>query len=142
MGSTQRKSTKKREAYFLDYCEKVRKVIDTPLMLTGGFRSLEGMAEALESGACDMIGLGRSLVLNPNFPNQLMAGEAVESEVHPLSTGWKKLDKIFPLEITWYTQQIHRMGKGLAPNPNMSVKASVLSTIFSIGIAGLKRVRN
>lgn len=142
MGASKKESTKKREAYFLDYCEKVRKVVDTPLMLTGGFRSLEGMIEALDSGACDMIGLGRSVVLNPDFPNQLMGGKTVVSEVHPLTTGWKKLDKIFPLEITWYTQQIHRMGKGLVPKPNMSVKASVLSTILSVGLSGLKCVRS
>lgn len=148
MGASQKESTSaststmKREAYFLDYCEKVRKVVDTPLMLTGGFRSLAGINEALGSGACDIIGLGRSMVLNPNFPNELIEETEVSSFVHPLSTGWKKLDKIFPLEITWYTQQIHRMGKGLEPNPKMSVKASVLSTILSIGVAGLKRVRN
>src|ERR1019366_6023717 len=50
-------STKKREAYFLEYCEEVRKIVKTPLMLTGGFRTSKVMNEALASGACDMIGL-------------------------------------------------------------------------------------
>ncbi|MDD0853994.1 NADH:flavin oxidoreductase/NADH oxidase family protein [Halobacteriovorax sp. GB3] len=141
MGTTKKESTRKREAYFADYCEQVRKIVKTPIMLTGGFRSLKGMNEALEQEACDLVGLGRSLVLNPEFPNQLMAGEDVKSEVHFLTTGWKIMDNIFPLEITWYTQQIHRMGKGLDPKPKMSVKASVLYTLISMGVDGLKRVR-
>lgn len=141
MGRPKKDSTRAREAYFLDYCEKVRKLVKTPLMLTGGFRSLEGMNEALSSGACDIIGLGRSLVLNPEFPNELLSGKKVKSDVHFLTTGWKSLDKHFPLEITWYTQQIHRMGKGKDPKPNLSVKGSVISTLFSMGVQGLRRVR-
>lgn len=141
MGTPRKDSTRTREAYFLDYCEKVRKIVKTPLMLTGGFRTLEGMNEALSSDACDMVGLGRALVLNPEFPNQLLSGQNVKSEVHFLSTGWKSVDKHFPLEITWYTQQIHRMGKGLDPKPDLSVKASVFQALFSMGWQGLKRVR-
>lgn len=141
MMGNKRTSTKVREAYFLEYCKKVRTLVDTPLMLTGGFRSQNAMQEALDSGACDIIGLGRSIVLNPDFPNQLMNGENIVSEVHPLTTGWKMLDKLFPLEITWYTNQIHRMGNGKNPRPNLSVKVSVLQTLISIGIGSLKRVR-
>mgnify|MGYP000014623129 CR=1 FL=1 len=142
MGKPKKESTKKREAYFLEYCEKVRKVTDTPLMLTGGFRTLDGMNEALATDSCDVIGLGRSLVINPEFPKQLLAGESVKSEVQQLTTGFKSLDKNFPLEITWYTQQIHRMGQGKDPDPKQSVLASVLHTLFSMGIQGLKRVRS
>lgn len=136
-----RESTKKREAYFLDYCEKVRKLINTPLLLTGGFRTKEGMEEALDSGACEMIGLARSIAIDPDFPNKLLAGENVVSQVKPLTSGIKALDKIVPLEIVWYTDQIHRMGKGLDPVPNASPKMSVLRTLFGVGSALLKRTR-
>lgn len=142
MTGTSRKSTTiQREAYFLDYCEKVRKTVKCPLMLTGGFRTLSGMNQALSIGACDVIGLARSIALNPEFPNQLLHGQEAKSEVHMLTTGFEALDKKFPLEITWYTQQIHRLGKGLDPKPNLSVIGAVLSTIISIGLSGLKRVR-
>ncbi len=140
-GTKKKDSTKKREAYFLDYCEKVRKLIDTPLLLTGGFRSRDGMDEALQSGACEMIGLARSIAIDPDFPNKLIAGQDVKSQVKPLSSGSKAMDKMIPLEIVWYTEQIHRMGKGKDPKPNASVKMSVLRTMMSLGSAMLKRTR-
>lgn len=136
-----RSSTKLREAYFMEYCEKVRQITNVPLMLTGGFRTLQGMESALENNSCDIIGLGRSLALNPDFPNELFSGKNVGSEVETLSTGIKTIDKLFPLEITWYTQQIHRMGKGLNPDPKASVIGTVFHTLGSVGWQGLKRVR-
>jgi 2,4-dienoyl-CoA reductase-like NADH-dependent reductase (Old Yellow Enzyme family) len=140
-GSSKKESTVKREAYFLEYCEKVKKLIETPLLLTGGFRSKEGMEEALESGACEMIGLARSLAIDPDFPNKILSNENVSSQVRPLTSGFKTIDKLVPIEITWYTEQLHRMGKGKAPAPNASVKMSVLRTFFGIGSAMLRRTR-
>ena len=140
-GSSKKDSTIKREAYFLEYCEKVKKLINTPLLLTGGFRSKEGMEEALVSGACEMIGLARSLAIDPEFPKKLIKNEDVLSQVRPLTSGFKTIDKLVPIEITWYTEQLHRMGKGKAPAPNASVKMSVLRTFFGIGSAMLRRTR-
>ena len=42
-----RESTLAREAFFLDYAEAISKVIEIPLMVTGGFRSLTGMENAI-----------------------------------------------------------------------------------------------
>jgi len=70
-----RASTRKREAYFLTYAEEIRKVAKMPLMVTGGFRSREGMEAALASGACDICGIARPLCVDPDVPQKLMAGE-------------------------------------------------------------------
>lgn len=139
MGAQQ--STSEREAYFLDYCLEVRKHVHTPLMLTGGFRSLHGMHAALSAGACDVIGLGRSIVINPNFPNELLLGKDTKSSVHKITTGIQALDKMFPLEIVWYTNQIHRMGKSLNPKPNQHAAVSILQSLVGMGLHSLKRVR-
>jgi len=73
-----RRSTRAREAYFLEYATAIRAVARMPLMVTGGFRSRAGMLAALgeETGAgdCDVIGLGRPLCWMPDFPRQLLAG--------------------------------------------------------------------
>lgn len=140
-GKEVKESTRKREAYFLDYCEKVRTTVKTPLMLTGGFRTLKGMDEALSGGVCDMIGLARSIALDPDFPNKLIDGSNIESKVKPLTTGIKLLDNIVPLEIVWYNAQLKLMGKGEDPQPNMSTLKSAMNTILDIGIHGLKKVR-
>ncbi len=134
-------STRKREAYFLEYCELVRRVVKTPLMLTGGFRTLKGMNDALESGACDMIGLARPIAVNPDFPNELLSGKNTESTVKQLTTGLKFLDNLVPLEIVWYAEQLHRMGRGENPQPNMSALKAALRTVLTIGTQGFKKVR-
>jgi 2,4-dienoyl-CoA reductase-like NADH-dependent reductase (Old Yellow Enzyme family) len=42
-----KESTIAREAYFLDYAAKIRAAVEMPLMVTGGFRTREGMEKAL-----------------------------------------------------------------------------------------------
>jgi 2,4-dienoyl-CoA reductase-like NADH-dependent reductase (Old Yellow Enzyme family) len=140
-GTNVKESTKAREAYFLDYCVEVRKIVKSPLMLTGGFRSSQGMNDALATGACDMIGIARSLAINPDFSNELLSGKDVKSMVKPLSTGFPFLDRTFPLEIVWYTDQIHLMGKGQDPNIHRSPLRSVLSMVLELGMYGLRKVR-
>lgn len=140
-GTNVKESTKAREAYFMDYCEEVRKTVSTPLMLTGGFRSSKGMNDALAEGVCDIIGLARSLALNPDFSNELLSGKDVKSLVEPLTTGFPFLDRTFPLEIVWYTDQIHLMGKGKNANIHRSVLRSVLGMAMALGVNTLRRVR-
>jgi len=88
-----RPSTVVREAYFLDYAAAIRQVARMPLMVTGGFRSRAGMEAALASGDCDVIGLGRPLCWQPDFPRRLLAGEAsdvprVEERLKLAQRGW------------------------------------------------------
>ena len=137
-----KESTLKREAYFLDYAKELKKHTQTPIVLTGGFRTQKGMIEALENHACDLIGLARSMAIDPDFAHKLLNDMNVDSPVKPLSTGFKTLDKIFPLEIIWYTDQLHRMAKGKRPNPNANVFKTCLCSLKSIGIQVLKPVRN
>lgn len=68
-----RESTRIREAFFTEFSEKV-KAMDSPVpvQLSGGFRSRTGMADAIYSGACDMIGLGRAAVLEPELPKKIL----------------------------------------------------------------------
>ena len=113
-----RDSTRKREAYFHDFAEKARAAIRVPLMLTGGFRTAEGMANAISSGAVDLVGLARSLAIEPDLPKRILAGLPPRHEVKPISTGFKFIDKIGFMEITWYTHQIQRIGHGQDPHPD------------------------
>ena len=140
-GTNVKESTKVREAYFLEYCEEVRKIVKSPLMLTGGFRSSQGMNDALATGVCDMVGIARSLAINPEFSNELLSGKDVRSLVKPLSTGFLFLDRTFPLEIVWYTDQIHLLGKGQDPNIHRSPSRSVIGMVRELGINILKKVR-
>lgn len=126
-----RESTRQREAYFLDYAQKIRQRVSIPLMVTGGFRTDEGMRNALTSGATDLIGLGRPLALEPAMPNQILAGKAVESKVRPIRTGIKQVDNAAMMETLYYSYQIARMAKGKQPKPNEN---SLISLVRALAI--------
>lgn len=114
-----KETTKKREAYFLEFAEKARKVCTTALAVTGGFRSAEGMAKAISSGAVDFVGLARLLAIDTDAPNKILSGKPIHF-VKPIKTGLPILDNKGLMETVWYNEQLKRIGKGKAPNINMS----------------------
>jgi 2,4-dienoyl-CoA reductase-like NADH-dependent reductase (Old Yellow Enzyme family) len=121
VGSVQKDSTKQREAYFIEFIEKVRTKVKSPLMLTGGFRTAAAMANAMDSGELDFVGLGRPFCLFPNVANDLLNGTMADCSVPSLHTGVLKIDRSGMLETPWHMFQLVRMGKGLDPDPNMDV---------------------
>ncbi|MEW6999162.1 NADH:flavin oxidoreductase/NADH oxidase family protein [Colwelliaceae bacterium BS250] len=128
-----RVSTKKREAYFLDYAEKLRDTTATPLVVTGGFRSAQGMTDAIQSEATDFIGLARPLAVDPDLPNKLMANNDYKVVLRPLTTGVKVIDKMAMLNITWYEHQLERIANNKAPKANLSEWYSFAKTMYTSG---------
>ena len=134
-------STQKREAYFLDYAQKVRKLSQVPLVVTGGFRSAKAMEEALIENATDFIGVGRSLTLDPDFPNKVMKDQQHSIHLPARTTGIKKLDKMMMMDVLWYQQQMVRMSKRQEPNPKMSEWGAIFKSIGGIGMYAFRRLR-
>lgn len=141
MGESARASTKRREAYFLEYARDVKRGVSCPVMVTGGFRTSAFMRATLASGDVDLIGLARPLAIEPDLPRRLLLNQDVTSLVRPLTTGFGFLDKLVPLEIVWYSQQLRRMSAGREPDPKRGVYGTVVSTIGTVGLESLKRVR-
>lgn len=133
-----RESTKQREAYFLDYAQEVQAVATMPLMVTGGFRTVEGMNAALASGEANLIGLGRPLCVDVDAPAQLVSGELSELPK------WEKTLRIGPGIFGpnspiglfkalngfgaqgWYSSQLHRIADGQAPNRKLGVLSAFM----------------
>lgn len=113
-------STIAREAYFLEFAEKIRQHVSCKLMVTGGFRTVEGMNAALASGACDFIGIARPLAVEPDLPERLIAGHDVRYAVNQIKTGIPFVDKMAIMEIIWYAAQFKAIGQGKKPNPKLS----------------------
>ncbi|MEL8055445.1 MAG: NADH:flavin oxidoreductase/NADH oxidase family protein [Pseudomonadota bacterium] len=131
-------STKKREAYFLDYAKEVQSVAKMPLMVTGGFRTLAGMTAAVESGEADLIGLGRPLCVDTDAPAQLLNGSVAELPK------WEKILRIGPGIFgpnssiglfkalngfgmqSWYYSQLHTIADGKEPNRKLGVLSAFL----------------
>lgn len=106
---------RQREAYFLDFAQRLRDAVRLPLALTGGFRTGRGMARAVAEGHIDVAGLARPLIIDPNMPKKILAGEDYESPVAPIRTGFGPLDRAAMMEVAWYELQLARMAKGKAP---------------------------
>lgn len=80
-------------ATFIDYARQAKAAVDVPIMVTGSFRTREGIEEAVASGDTDLVGLARPLVLVPDLPHQLQAGTLRLVQVSHFSTGWHRLDR-------------------------------------------------
>jgi 2,4-dienoyl-CoA reductase-like NADH-dependent reductase (Old Yellow Enzyme family) len=137
-----KKSTLEREAYFMDFTQMIRSSISCPIMLTGGFRTRKGIESALADGSFDMVGLARSLAMDPEIPIKLIAGEDYTSPVVKRTTGFKFIDNIAPLEIVWYAYQLVRMGKRKDPVPNLSDWWVIVWMIAHAGVSSLRRTRS
>ena len=69
-----RESTKKREAFFLDFADQITPILtETKAYVTGGFKSVGAMADALKS--VDGVGLGRIICQEPALPKLFLGGE-------------------------------------------------------------------
>lgn len=119
-GAKRKESTIAREAYFLEFAEKIRSEVKTALMVTGGFRTRAGMDAALASGACDFIGIARPLAVETDAPANLIAGANVRYAVKPIKTGVTMLDKMAVMEVIWYAAQFKAIGQGKQPKPDLS----------------------
>jgi 2,4-dienoyl-CoA reductase-like NADH-dependent reductase (Old Yellow Enzyme family) len=126
-----RESTRRREAYFLEYAEAVRKVASMPVMVTGGFRTRQAMCEALAEENIDVVGLARPLCLLPDAPAGLLSG-ALDRLPAPelflrLARGrfgpnspivLMKALNVWAIQ-AWFCCQIFRMADSLDPDPKL-----------------------
>lgn len=125
MGGSEASSTREREAYFLDYARSVRREAGAiPIAVTGGFRSRAAMEEALASGDCDAVGIARPTVTATDAAAGILDGRVAALETHEIRAGMrgllgrvtdlKALDGF--LNISWNTDQLHRLARGLEPD--------------------------
>lgn len=140
-GIKQKDSTIKREAYFLEYAESARKLTNAPIVVTGGFRSTKGMNAALASGATDLIGVARPLAIEPDLPNKAISDENYKVSLRELTTGFKKLDKMILLNMSWYEAQLARLGRGKHPDVNLSEWKAAFQVFWLLGVFAFKKRR-
>ena len=88
-----------REAYFIEFANSIRLHIpEVPLIVTGGFRSCQSMEAAVDSGACDLIGLGRPAIVNPLLPKAVVLN--TEISIKDATLYVKKI------KVPWIVKQI------------------------------------
>jgi len=60
--------------YFLEFASRAKAKTAVPLMVTGGFKTLEQAKEAIVSGMADVVGLARALIVDPQLPMKWQSG--------------------------------------------------------------------
>jgi len=129
-------STLLREAYFVDFALAMQAEVSIPLMVTGGFRQLNVMQDALKGGAADIIGIGRPMCLDTDAPNQLLQGipelQRYEQTVQLLPNWAAFLQNVSLIKTIagfavqyWYYAQLLSIGRIGKPDRSLSVFSAV-----------------
>ncbi len=62
------------EAYYRHFAQAVKERVGIPVILVGGIRTTETMADLLDSGDVDFLALARPFIREPDLANKLSAG--------------------------------------------------------------------
>lgn len=102
---------------FGDYAAQLREVVDTPVCVTGGFRDVAGIEQALTDGVTDLVGVARPFALYPDMPQQILDGSTRTFALRRLTTGSKSMDRKLGglLGIVGYELQMHAIAAGKQP---------------------------
>ncbi|GEP24595.1 NADH:flavin oxidoreductase/NADH oxidase family protein [Lentilactobacillus diolivorans] len=134
------------DAYFINYARKLKNLTSVPIALTGGFRTVATMEDALANEDTELIGLARPMVLQPDMPNQIIDGTYKTIKLPRLKTHLKFLDKtVGPLSAnSYYEQQMAQIATGNDPKYNTNAWSPFLRLIRMHGVAGLmpRRVKH
>ncbi|WP_323037720.1 NADH:flavin oxidoreductase/NADH oxidase family protein [Pararhodobacter sp.] len=91
--------------YFLDFARRARAKTNIPLMVTGGFKTLAQAENAIADGSADVVGLARTLIVDPELPSFWLSGQRAEPQFPRFKN---------PPEggvTAWYTMQITQNAK-------------------------------
>jgi 2,4-dienoyl-CoA reductase-like NADH-dependent reductase (Old Yellow Enzyme family) len=91
--------------YFLDFAQRAKPLTQVPLMATGGFKRREQAIDALTSGAVDMVGLARAMVLDPKLAQNWLSAAGGDPD-------YPRFESAPPGGITaWYTMRLTELGE-------------------------------
>ncbi len=130
-----KESTRKREAYFLDFADKVRQQSALPLMITGGVRTYDFCEEVLRNEEVDVIGMARPFITNYEDIPDFLTGKKDRLDNLVIRTGIKSIED--SAEGGFYARQIFRMAKG---KPIKTDYSPITNTLFFIKTEFLKGI--
>lgn len=112
-----KESTKKREAYFIEFAEMIRPLLKkTKVYVTGGLRTAAGMSKAVKDGSCDGVGIGRPLAAEPFLCKELLEGRVTGA-----------IENFMPLPLNTQASgtQLHQIGHAEELISDYSVESEV-----------------
>jgi 2,4-dienoyl-CoA reductase-like NADH-dependent reductase (Old Yellow Enzyme family) len=64
-----------QQAYYRPFARELKKICQIPVILVGGIRTADVMADVINSGEADFLALARPFIRQPDLPNRLAAGQ-------------------------------------------------------------------
>ncbi|HBO6052679.1 NADH:flavin oxidoreductase/NADH oxidase family protein [Pseudomonas aeruginosa] len=116
-GQTRDGSSLAREAYFLEFAERIAAVARMPLMVTGGIRR-RAVAEQVLAGPVAMLGMATALAVEPNLPRRWQAGE--DAAIAPIVVAWKNKALASAATQSVVKKQLTLLSRGKPTKPGAS----------------------
>jgi 2,4-dienoyl-CoA reductase-like NADH-dependent reductase (Old Yellow Enzyme family) len=105
-----KESTRQREAYFIEFSQKVRAVSQIPLLITGGFRSADFCNQVLADGEVDLIGMARPFLTDLDDIPAFLENKLDRLKNLSFRSGIKVFNS--SSEAGFYTLQMRRIANG------------------------------
>ena len=122
-GRTTDGQTLAREAYFLDFAQRIAGAAKMPVMTTGGITRRAVAQHVLDQGI-DMVGIATALAMNPHLVNDWKSDP--DARVNPVIVPWKDKALVALGTMAIVKRQLRRLGVGKQPMPNVSPAMSLL----------------
>lgn len=116
-GQTRDGSTLAREAYFLEFAERIGQVASMPIMVTGGVRRRAVAERVIERGVA-MVGMATALAIEPGLPTRWRAGDDIA--VPPVVVSWKNRALAAAATQAVVKKQLVLLGSGKPSNAQTS----------------------
>ncbi|MFF2085799.1 NADH:flavin oxidoreductase/NADH oxidase family protein [Nocardia sp. NPDC058176] len=132
--------TRVREAYFLDYALRLRERATVPIMLTGGIRTADFMAETLGAGSIDIVGLARPFAVRPDIGHRLLSGvdEPATLPSAPRLPAWRGMAPVNSyLELAWHAQNFRAIAAGAESVTGPGAARTLLAAGLSVSAHAL-----
>ena len=105
--------------YFVEFAGRARQRTRKPLMVTGGFKTLQQAKDAVAGGHADVVGLARALALDPSLPHNWQKNRMAEP-TFPRFTD--------PPEggiTAWYTMRLTALGEDREPSGEAGLETAI-----------------
>ena len=104
--------------YFVDFAKQAKQITTIPLLVTGGFKWRQQAYDAISSGAADMVGLGRAMVLNPTLAKAWLSEKGGDPT-------FPEFESTIPGGITaWYTMRLTAIGEDQEDSFDLDIQSA------------------
>ncbi len=104
--------------YFVDFAKQAKQITTIPLLVTGGFKRRQQAYDAISSGAADMVGLGRAMVLNPTLAKAWLSEKGGDPT-------FPEFESTIPGGITaWYTMRLTAIGEDQEDSFDLDIQSA------------------